>query len=492
MPGTHGWAELTQPRICKTGFREYDARWQFPEQITLEGFHRVGSALGALIHEIGAEPRIVAGHDFRAYSPSVANSLMLGLAGAGIQVLDIGMVVSPAAYFARVALEVPSVAMVTASHNPNGWTGLKAGFRHPLTMSEGEISRLQELALGEGDLQKPGGSIQRMEGIGDRWLDAICGSFRMRRPLKAVCATGNGTASLFAPRALERIGIEVVPRHCTPDYSFPNYDPNPESLLMLDDMAVAVKSAEADLAFGFDGDGDRLGVVDETGKPLFSDKLGVLLARDIARSHPGARFIADVKSTSLFQTDPELGMHGASTEYWRTGHGHIKARMHDTGALAAFEKSGHFYFGPPVGGGYDDAILAAVRLCKMLDAAPSMSMAELSDTLAPTWSTPTMSPHCEDERKYQAVEQITRRLFALKESSAPFASLKITGINTINGARCSLSNGSWFLVRASSNTPNLVVVCESVDSEQEMRRIFEALDEIISNTSGVGPYDQRI
>ncbi len=487
-----GWQYLNDPRICPTGFREYDARWKYPEQINLAGFRRAGSSLGALMREVGVRPEIVVGHDFREYSPSLANGLMLGLIDAGIKVLDIGMVLSPMAYFSRVCLDVPSVAMITASHNPNGWTGLKVGFRHPLTLGEAEISRWRDIALGNGSLDSVGGTLVRVPGLHEQYLDDVCGSFKMRRRLTAVCATGNGTASAFAPRALERIGVNVIRLHCEPDLRFPNYNPNPEALEMLDDMSEALLAAQADIALGFDGDGDRLGVIDEKGQVLFSDKLGVLLARRLARQSPGARFVVDIKSTSIFQSDAVLHEHGAEVEYWKTGHSHLKQRMHATGALAAFEKSGHFYFGPPAGRGYDDGILAAVELCRLLDENGEMTLSELGTTLRRTWSSPTMSPECDDREKYGVVERVKQSLVKMQGANERIAGLAISDINTVNGVRCTFDNGSWGLVRASSNTPSLVVVCESVAGEDEMRAIFRQLDAIVRATASIGPYDQQI
>ncbi len=479
-------------RIDRSGFREYDARWTYPDQVNRAGFRILGAALGTLMHETGSGTVISVGHDFREYSPELARSLMEGLTGAGIDVLDIGMVLSPMAYFSRVMLDVPAVAMVTASHNPNGWTGLKAGFRHPLTLGGDEIARLRDLVFSGTFRQGKTGTIGEVRDLRRTYLDDVVGSFRLGRKLRAICATGNGTASIIAPEALARIGVEVVPLHCTLDSTFPNYDPNPESLEMLNDMADATLASGADIAFGFDGDGDRLGVVDDRGEVLYSDKLGVLLARSLASLHPDAGFIADIKSTCAFRTDPVLRSLGACTEYWKTGHSHLKHRLHQTGALAAFEKSGHFYFGPPAGRGYDDGILAAIELCRMLDREPDMQLSAMRKTLPMTWSTPTMSPWCSDRDKYRVMERIGDHLAGMKRSGAMIANRKITEIITVNGARCVLENGSWCLVRASSNTPNLVVVCESVDSEEEMVRIFRDLDAAIRSISEIGPYDQQV
>jgi phosphomannomutase / phosphoglucomutase len=259
---------------------------------------------------------------------------------------------------------------------------------------------------------------------------------------------------------------------------------------MLHDMARAVRESGADLALGFDGDGDRCGVVDDEGEEIFADKVGVMLARDWIRLYPGARFVADVKSTGLFLSDPELVAGGAGVEYWRTGHSHMKRRVHETGALAGFEKSGHHFLAPPIGRGYDDGLLVAVEILKMLDRHPGQSMSDLRRALPQTFSTPTMSPWCADEEKYAVVERLTKRLVGMAREGASLGPLAIQDVVTVNGARVLLDGGAWALVRASSNTPNLVVVCESTRSEDELRAIFAAIDAVIREEPAVGAYDQ--
>jgi phosphomannomutase/phosphoglucomutase len=307
-----------------------------------------------------------------------------------------------------------------------------------------------------------------------------------------VCATGNGTAGAFAPAILARIGVEVIPLHTRLDDSFPHYNPNPEALEMLADMGRAVRGTGADRALGFDGDGDRCGVVDDEGHEIFADKMGVLLARDLARDRTGSIFVADVKSTGLFATDPILRDLGARTDYWKTGHSHMKRRMRDIGALAGFEKSGHYFLAPPVGRGYDCGMRAAVEICRLLDRLADASLADLARTLPPTWSTPTMSPACPDAEKYAAIARIAARLQARAAAGGALGGRAMVGIITVNGARVVLDNGAWALVRASSNTPNLVVVCESPASQAELRAIFRDLDAIIREEPAVGAYDQSI
>ena len=486
------WSFLRDPMIKPTGFREYDARWKYPDEINLPGMTALGLGLGTQMHKRGIAPVIAVGNDYRDYSLSIKNALIVGLMQAGIQVKDIGPALSPMAYFAQFHLDVPAVAMVTASHNPNGWTGVKMGFDRPLTHGPDEMSELRDIVLNGEGVARDGGSYEFVDGVREAYLDDLVGDFKISRPLKVVCATGNGTAAAFAPELFERMGVEIVPSHTKLDYTFPHYNPNPEAMEMLHDMAASVKSSGADLALGFDGDGDRCGVVDDEGEEIFADKVGVIMARDLAKLHPGSTFVADVKSTGLFASDPELQALGVKADYWKTGHSHMKRRVKEIGALAGFEKSGHYFLAEPIGRGYDCGMRVAVEICKLMDRNPDQSMSDLRKALPKTWSTPTMSPYAADTEKYDILQRLVDKLVAKADAGDRFAGRTIKEVVTVNGARVILDNGSWGLVRASSNTPNLVVVCESSDSEDEMRAIFAEIDAVIRTEPGVGEYDQTI
>ena len=483
------WEFLRDPMIKPTGFREYDARWRFPEEINLPGMQALGRGLGTQMHEAGIPPVIAVGNDYRDYSVAIKYALMTGLMEAGIHVRDIGPALSPMAYFAQFHLDAPAVAMVTASHNPNGWTGVKMGFERPLTHGPDEMSRLREIVLNGESIARDGGKYERVDGVLEAYIDDLVGDFKMSRPLKVVCAAGNGTAAAFGPEVLRRMGVDVVESHCELDYTFPNYNPNPEAMEMLHDMSASVKASGADFALGFDGDGDRCGVVDNEGEEIFADKVGVIMARDLSRLHPNATFVADVKSTGIYASDPVLKENGATTDYWKTGHSHMKRRVHALGALAGFEKSGHYFLAEPVGRGYDCGMRVAVEICKLMDRNSDKSMADLRRELQTTYTTPTLSPYCSDTEKYDTLDRIVAKLIA-HQPGGTLAGLKITDIVTVNGARVMLENGGWALVRASSNTPNLVVVCESPESPEQLRAIFNDLDAIIRTEPNVGDYDQ--
>ncbi len=486
----NGLDSTTQPMIRSTGFREYDVRWRYPDEINLLGIQMLGLGLATQLDEAGLSPVVVVGHDFRSYSLAVKQALVIGLIAGGAEVRDIGLALSPMAYFAQFDLDAQAVAMVTASHNPNGWTGVKMGMQRPLTHGPDEMARLKTIVMEGLGQSREGGRYLSIEGVRKRYIDDLVGDFQLSRPLKVVCATGNGTAGAFAPEVLRRIGAEVVALHTELDHSFPNYNPNPEAMEMLHDMGRAVRETGADLALGFDGDGDRCGVVDDKGEEIFADKVGVILARDLIGLHPGATFVADVKSTGLFATDPVLVALGAKIDYWKTGHSHMKRRVRELGALAGFEKSAHAIFAGPIGRGYDCGLRVAVEVCKLLDRNPERAMSDLHRALPRTYTTPTMSPWCADEKKYAVIERLTARLEAMATARECLGPLTIEGVITVNGARVMLEGGAWALVRASSNTPNLVVVCESPTSEDELRKIFAGMDAVIRTEPAVGDYDQ--
>ena len=261
---------------------------------------------------------------------------------------------------------------------------------------------------------------------------------------------------------------------------------------MLHDMAATVKESGADLALGFDGDGDRCGVVDNEGEEIFADKVGVILARSLSKKYPNATFVADVKSTGLFASDPALQKNGVKADYWKTGHSHMKRRVKEIGALAGFEKSGHYFLSEPVGRGYDCGLRVAVEICKLLDENPDKSMADLRRDLPVTYSSPTISPYCADDEKYEVLDRIVEKIQVHAADGKLIAGRSIVQVVTVNGARIILDNGAWGLVRASSNTPNLVVVCESPESAAELKAVFNDLDHIIRTEPSVGAYDQSL
>ncbi|MCA0357312.1 MAG: phosphomannomutase/phosphoglucomutase [Proteobacteria bacterium] len=480
-----------EPLVKATGFREYDARWLFGPEINLLGVQALGLGLGTYIHELG-QSKIVVGHDFRSYSSSIKNALILGLISAGCEVHDIGLALSPTAYFAQFDLDIPCVAMVTASHNENGWTGVKMGAQKPLTFGPDEMSRLKDIVLNAQFVERDGGKLIRVQGEAQRYIDDVAKRASVTRPLKVIAACGNGTAGAFVVEALRKMGVaEVVPMDTDLDFTFPKYNPNPEDAEMLHAMAHAVRETGADLAFGFDGDGDRCGVVDDEGEEIFADKIGLMLARDLAPLHPGATFVVDVKSTGLYATDPILKAHGCEVVYWKTGHSYIKRKSAELGALAGFEKSGHFFMNGELGYGYDCGLTAAAAILAMLDRNPGVKLSDMRKALPVAFTSLTMSPHCGDEVKYGVVADVVKEYEDLFAAGGSILGRKITEVITVNGVRVHLEDGSWVLVRASSNKPEIVVVVESTQSEDDMRALFR--QEVKPRLGDrVGKYNQEI
>jgi phosphomannomutase/phosphoglucomutase len=490
VPNTYAYE--SNPLVKPTGFREYDARWLFEKEINLMGVQALGLGLGALLNEMGVAPDVVTGHDFRSYSSSIKYALTAGLMAAGARVHDIGLAVTPMAYFAQFELDVAAVAMVTASHNDNGWTGVKMGAKRPVTFGPDEMGRLRDIVMSGAFRYADGGAYRFVADFPARYIADLTRREPLKRKIKAVAACGNGTAGAFAPQILNALGVEVVPLDVTLDHTFPRYNPNPEDLRMLHAMADAVCESGADLALGFDGDGDRCGIVDNEGAEIFADKIGVMLARDLSARRPNATFVVDVKSTGLFATDPVLIAHGAKADYWKTGHSHIKRRVSELKALAGFEKSGHFFFNAPFGRGYDDGFVTAIAVLDMLERNPDKTMADLYRDLPRTYGSPTMSPHCADEVKYAVVDRVVARIQAMRDGGETLGGQKIRDIVTVNGVRATTKDGTWGLVRASSNKPELVVVVESPVSESRMREMFKAIDGILRENPEVGAYNQAI
>jgi phosphomannomutase/phosphoglucomutase len=483
--------------IKATGFREYDARWWFGHpgsekepELNLMGAQALGMGLGTLIRRMGVGPQIVTGHDFRSYSMSIKMALVSGLMAAGAHVKDIGLALSPTAYFAQFALNAPSVAMVTASHNENGWTGVKMGAQRPLTFGPDQMTALKALVLnGDFDLVG-GGGYEFISGFRERYIEDLTAGRNVRRKPRVVVACGNGTAGAFAPQVLQTIGCDVIPLDVELDYTFPRYNPNPEDMQMLHAIRDKILETGADLGLGFDGDGDRCGVVDNEGTEIFADKVGVMLARDISSLHSQSTFVVDVKSTALFMTDPVLARNGARTDYWKTGHSYIKRRVAELDAIAGFEKSGHFFFNPPIGRGYDDGLITAIAVLEMLDRNAGRTLAELYRALPVTFGTPTMSPHCPDEVKYCVVDKVVGDFMKMKGDGTEFAGQPLADLVTVNGVRVVAQDGTWGLVRASSNKPEIVVVVESPVSPERRREMFEAIDAVLRRNPEVGAYNQ--
>ncbi len=479
-------------KIDPFGFREYDARWVYEKDINHLGITNLGKGLGTQIieHTKKNNPRVIVGHDYRSYSEKIKTALKKGLISTGCLVEDIGLSLSPMVYFAQFNLDADAVAMVTASHNENGWTGVKMGIKKGLTHAPEEMKELKEITLKE-NFTKGIGNEKEIKNFQQIYKDNLINKNKINKKIKAVVACGNGTAGIFAPDILRGIGCEIIELDCNLDWNFPKYNPNPEDLKMLHAISKVVKDNKADIGFGFDGDGDRVGVIDDEGNEIFSDKIGLLIARNLSSKHKNSKFVVDVKSTGLYSNDKILLKNNCKTIYWKTGHSHIKRKVNTEKALAGFEKSGHFFFNQPLGYGYDDGINSAIQVCHLLDD-QKIKMSKMINQLPNTYQTPTMAPFCKDEEKYQVVEELIKQVTEIMNNKIKIDDQIISEILTVNGIRFSFNDGSWGLIRASSNKPSLVIVTESPTSDNRKKKIFNFIDNLLQKTGKVGEYDQKI
>ncbi|MDA9743181.1 phosphomannomutase/phosphoglucomutase [Candidatus Pelagibacter sp.] len=479
-------------KIDPYGFREYDARWVYEKDIDDDGIVQLGKGLGTQIinHTKKNNPRIIVGQDYRSYSEHIKEKLKEGLVSTGCKIEDIGLSLSPMVYFAQFNLDSDAIAMVTASHNENGWTGVKMGIKKGLTHAPEEMKELKDITLNQKFISGEG-NVKKIDDFQKVYKNDLITKNLLNKKIKAVVACGNGTAGIFAPEILRSIGCEVIELDCELDWTFPKYNPNPEDLEMLHAISSAVKENNADIGFGFDGDGDRVGVIDDKGNEIFSDKIGLLIARNLSKDHKNSKFIVDVKSTGLYSNDKILRENKCETIYWKTGHSHIKRKVNTDNALAGFEKSGHFFFNKPLGYGYDDGINSAIQVCKLLNK-NNKKMSEILDELPTTYQSPTMAPYCKDSEKYDVVENLVKEITNIKENKTKVDNQEIREILTVNGVRFSFDDGSWGLIRASSNKPSLVVVTESPSSEDRKKKIFDFIDNLLQQTGKVGDYDQKI
>lgn len=448
-----------------TMFREYDVRGRVPEvfpdatdELTDAGVRTLGAAFGTFARERGRE-RVVVGHDLRTYSARLKERFVEGLASTGIDVVDIGCVLTPTLYFAQVHLGCPAGVMITASHNPQGWSGLKMSVDGVKTLLRPDIERLQALAQ-DGRFASGAGRVERRD-LREAYLADMVGRVRLARPLKVVLDPGNGTAALFCEEAYRRAGFEVVPLFCTPDPTFPNHFPNPSERSARVAIREAVVRHGADLGLSFDGDGDRVGVQDERGTDVESDRVLMLLARPVLARHPGATVVFDVKCSQALPED--IVAHGGRPLMWKTGHSWIKAKMAEVGAPIAGERSGHFFLKDGFHG-YDDGLFGGLKLGEYVASQPQPLSALLA--AAPQYVTsPEIHVDCADEVKYRVME----RVLAAMQAEFPGR------VNDINGARVTFDDG-WGLVRPSSNLPELVLVFEGRTREamQRVKELFRA------------------
>ena len=438
------------PKFPDSIFRAYDIRGVVPTTLTAETAYWVGRAIGSQSLAQG-EPNVSVGRDGRLSGPELVERLIQGVADSGCHVSDVGLVPTPALYYAANVLEGKSGVMLTGSHNPSNYNGFKIVIAGD-TLANEQIQALHT-RLKTNDLTSGEGSITQVD-ILPRYYEEITRDIKLAKRLKVVVDCGNGAAGVIAPQLIEALNCEVIPLFCEVDGNFPNHHPDPGKPENLVDLIAKVKETGADLGLAFDGDGDRVGVVTNTGTMVFPDRLLMLFAQDVLTRNPAAEIIFDVKCTRLLT--PLIKEYGGRPLMWKTGHSLIKKKMKETGALLAGEMSGHIFF-KERWFGFDDGIYSAARLLEVLSK-QQMSAEELFETFPNDISTPEINIDVTDESKFSIIEALHDAQWG--------DDAKLT---SIDGVRVDYPHG-WGLVRASNTTPVLVLRFEA-DTEAELQRI---------------------
>ncbi|HEY8560875.1 MAG TPA: phosphomannomutase/phosphoglucomutase [Pyrinomonadaceae bacterium] len=436
-------------------FREYDIRGIVGEQLTNETVAILGKALGTFFRRAGAR-RIAVGYDARESSPRFCELLTAAFNETGCDAVLIGRVPTPVLYHTVFTRDVDGGVMITGSHNPPDHNGFKVCLGKQ-TLFGAQIQEIKQIALG-GEFAEGAGGIERIEVLAEYEKDILSKIGFGARKLKAVVDGGNGMGGVTAVPIYSDLGVELVELFTEPDSNFPNHHPDPTVTENLEDCIRAVNETGADLGLAFDGDGDRLGVIDETGRIIWGDELMVLLSREILKENAGATIIAEVKcSQNLFD---DIERHGGVPLMWKAGHSLIKAKMKETHAALAGEMSGHIFFADRFYG-FDDATYAGARVLEILSKTDK-KLSELLSDLPATFSTPELRIECTDEQKFAVVRKIAEEFSRTNE------------VITIDGARI-LFDGGWGLVRA-SNTQAILVLRFEADSEENLRKIREAVE----------------
>lgn len=434
-------------------FRQYDIRGIVGEEIDEDFAKLLGKAFGTFSKKKGKN-QVIVGCDNRFSSPSLKKSLISGLLSTGCDILDIGTVTTPMFYYSRILYNINPGIIVTASHNPAEYNGFKIGFG-PGTIYGEQILELKEI-MADDNFESGQGNLYNADPA-DSYIDMICSRISLPKKLRVGIDCGNGTASLFAEELFSRLGIEVYPIYCNSDPTFPNHFPDPVQPENLEDLKKLVLKNNLDLGVGFDGDGDRIGVVDDKGKVIYGDMLMILFWREILPKFPDTPVIIEVKCSEALVD--EVKKLGGKPEFYKTGHSLIKAKMRETGAVFTGEMSGHMFFADEYYG-YDDAFYAAARLFRIL-ANTDKKMSELLNDVPCYYSTPEIRLSCPDDEKHAKVENVKNYFNG------------IYPIIEVDGARIIFPDG-WGLVRCSNTSPKLIVRCES-KTEKGLEKIKQEI-----------------
>ncbi len=447
------------PHLPKTIFRAYDIRGVVGETITPEIIYWLGRAIGSVAQEQGDE-RILVGRDGRVSGPILLEALQQGLRESGCSIINIGQVPSPVLYFATHHLQIPAGVVLTASHNPADYNGLKIMLGGK-SLSEATITALYT-RIQSGSFRSGNGSLQTMD-VNEAYLQRICGDIQLARPLRIVLDCGNGIAGLIAPQLFRRLGCEVIELFCEVDGRFPNHHPDPSIPENLQDLIQAVRHHHADVGLALDGDGDRLGVVTNQGEIIWPDRQLMLYTMDVVSRNPGALIIYDVKSSRYLEA--VITQQGGRSLMWKTGHSIMKSKLEESGALLAGEMSGHVFF-KERWYGFDDGLYTAARLLEIL-AQTTQTSSEVFAQLPNGVSTPELKLAIAEEEKFSFMENL------LKLNCFPDAEQ----LHTLDGLRVEYKEG-WGLIRASNTSPYLILRFEA-ETQTALIRIQRRFAEVL-------------
>lgn len=455
----------------ETMFREYDIRGRVSDdELNEESVELIAKAYGTLMRRQHQVTSAVVGYDNRKCSPGFRDALVKGLNSVGITTVDIGMVTTPVFYFSQYLMGIPYGVMITGSHNPDGWSGFKMANGYSSTLLSDEIKAIYELVTGK-DFDSGRGQSFRFDNIKESYINALKWRVKPNRRLRIVIDAGNGIAGVYAPALFRAAGFDVIEQFCELDPSFPHHFPNPSDLKSLEMLRKKTLEEKADLGMAIDGDGDRLGVIDEKGNVIPSDRLLMLLSRQILEKKPGSKIVFDVKCSQ--QLIEDIKERGGIPVMWKTGHSYIKHKIKEEKAAIGGEHSGHIFIVDNFYA-FDDALFSGIRLAEYLSY-QSTSLSEIMKQGKQYYSSPNIQVFCPDEKKYHVVEGITRDFQQ---------ELGEENVITINGARVNISNG-WGLIRASSNVPALVIMLEA-ETKEDYLDIKKILKEKLQKYPEVG------
>ncbi len=445
-------------KISANIFREYDIRGLVDPELTEDAVRAIGMAFGTYAQRHGKKILAV-GRDVRLTSDRFSEVLIAALTSTGCDVVDVGVLPTPVLYFALFQLPVEGGVMITASHNPSEYNGFKLCIGKESIYGQ-EIQKILRM-IETDDFVTGSGQVRVHEGLIEQYKNYVLERIHLNRPIRAVLDAGNATACLVAPDLIRSLGCEVTELFCTPDGTFPNHHPDPTVPENVKDLIATVKEKKAEVGLAYDGDSDRLGVVDENGNILWGDQLLMIFSRDVLSRKPGSIVIFEVKCSKTLEED--IRMKDGNPIMWKAGHSLIKGKMKETGAVLAGEMSGHLFFADEYFG-YDDAIYASVRLLRILSNT-GMPLSEFLKDVPKTYSTPEIRVDCQDDIKFQVVADVKQHYLG-----------KVPLID-VDGVRVNFGDG-WGLVRASNTQPALVLRFEA-DTETRLREIRSEMESVL-------------